>query len=511
MFNSDGGLVLPKATQDVHKRDSRQYKILIVDDEQSVHDVTLLALEDIVFNNKTLEIFHAYSASEAKELLQREKDIAVIFLDVVMETDSAGLDLVKIIREELQNKAVRIILRTGQPGHAPEDRIIIDYDINDYKSKAELTTQKLFTSLISALRTYSHLVQIEKNQNGLEKVLSSTYSIVKIKQIDDFISGLMEQVVSLIHENPTSHENEINAYIGFCKNENVIFTSGTGKYQDKDSRHILVQNMYADKISKIRKNEKIMIDEESILVYKKNDDDTALLLLLDGDIERIDTDSSLLDIFMRNAAITYHNILLTKNAKDTQKDTIFLLSEMAEQRSQETGKHVKRVAYYAKEIAEELNLSKKEIEEIVASAPMHDIGKIAISDRVLKKPGRLTDEEFEEMKTHATKGYELLKDSDKDIMLKAAIIAHEHHEKHDGTGYPRGLKGDEIHIFASIVGLCDVFDALSNPRVYKEAWSLEETFEYIESERGKQFNPKVLDAFFSRKENIIKIHTEQKD
>lgn len=511
MFDSSGDLSFKKSKSSSYQADGSQYKVLIVDDEQSVHDVTLLALEDIKFNGKTLNIMHAYSATQAKEILIQEKDIAVIFLDVVMETESAGLDLVKVIREDFKNSTVRIILRTGQPGQAPEEEVIVDYDINDYKNKTELTTQKLFSSLISALRSYSHLIKIEKNQKGLEKVLLSTSSIVKIKYIDDFISGLLEQVISLTYSKAASHADEIHAYIGFYKDDELIFTAGTGKYEDKDSRVALANESHGERIKRICRDEETIKEENDLLFFQKNDDNTALLLLLEGNISTIKIEGSLLEIFMKNAAITYDNLLLSKDIKESQKDTIFMLSEMAEQRSRETGKHVKRVAYIAREIGEELNLSRKEVEELFSGAPMHDVGKIAIRDGVLKKPGPLTDEEFEEMKLHTVRGYELLKGSDKELMIKASVIAYEHHEKWNGKGYPRGLAGENIHLFARIVGLCDVFDALSNPRVYKEAWSIESVLELIRKERGEHFDPKVVDAFFARLDNILKIHREYKD
>ena len=144
---------------------TEKYKVLVVDDETTVHEMTTLALKNIEFRNKGLEFLHAYSAKEAKEILENTPDVAVIFLDVIMETDTAGLDLVKVIREELRNTTVRIILRTGQPGMAPEEEVIVNYDINDYKDKTELTVQKLFSSLISALRSYSDLLKIQKNKH----------------------------------------------------------------------------------------------------------------------------------------------------------------------------------------------------------------------------------------------------------------------------------------------------------------------------------------------------------
>jgi CheY-like chemotaxis protein len=150
------------------------WRVLVVDDDADVHAVSRLILTKIVFKHRPVELLSAYSAAEARELLTREENIAVILLDVVMETEDAGLRLVKTIREELKNNEVRIILRTGQPGQAPEERVIIDYDINDYKAKNELTAQKLFTAVIAALRAYETIVSLNKTRRGLEKILHSS-------------------------------------------------------------------------------------------------------------------------------------------------------------------------------------------------------------------------------------------------------------------------------------------------------------------------------------------------
>lgn len=145
------------------------WKVLIVDDEPEVHAVTKLALSDFSFQGKNLEFISAYSGREAKEMLAKHTDAAIVLLDVVMESDDAGLLVARYIREELHNHYVRIILRTGQPGQAPERQVIVNYDINDYKSKTELTAQKLFTVVMSSLRSYRDILAIDHSRQGLEK------------------------------------------------------------------------------------------------------------------------------------------------------------------------------------------------------------------------------------------------------------------------------------------------------------------------------------------------------
>jgi response regulator RpfG family c-di-GMP phosphodiesterase len=196
---------------------------------------------------------------------------------------------------------------------------------------------------------------------------------------------------------------------------------------------------------------------------------------------------------------------------NTQKEIIYTMGEIAETRSKETGNHVKRVAEYSKILALKLGISDDEAEMLKLASPMHDIGKVGIPDNILNKPGKLTPEEFEIMKTHAQLGFDMLKHSSKAILQTAAIVSNEHHEKYNGKGYPRGLKGDDIHIFARITAVADVFDALGSHRVYKKAWEDEKIFELFNSEKGEHFDPKVIDAFFENIEEIKQIREQFKD
>ncbi len=196
---------------------------------------------------------------------------------------------------------------------------------------------------------------------------------------------------------------------------------------------------------------------------------------------------------------------------NTQKEIIYTMGEIAETRSKETGNHVKRVAEYSKILALKLGLSLENAEMLKLASPMHDIGKVGIPDEILNKPGKLTPDEFEIMKTHAQMGYDMLKHSNKPILQAAAIVSKEHHEKYNGKGYPRGLKGEDIHIFARITAVADVFDALGSDRVYKKAWEDEKIFELFNSEKGEHFDPKVITAFFDSLDEIKIIRERFKD
>jgi PAS domain S-box-containing protein len=195
----------------------------------------------------------------------------------------------------------------------------------------------------------------------------------------------------------------------------------------------------------------------------------------------------------------------------TQHEMLSLLGEVGETRSQETGNHVRRVAKFAKLLAELYGLEEEETRLLYSASPMHDIGKIGIPDAILLKPGKLEADEYEIMKTHSLIGYDILKNSNRPLLQAAAIVAREHHEKWDGSGYPNALRGDEIHIYGRITALADVFDALSCERVYKKAWPMDKIIDFVASERGKHFDPNLVDMFMAHIERFVEIAEAYKD
>ena len=202
---------------------------------------------------------------------------------------------------------------------------------------------------------------------------------------------------------------------------------------------------------------------------------------------------------------------LYKELDDTQREIIYKLGEIGECRSSETGQHVKRVAEYSKLIAHKIGLEDKDINKLFMASPMHDIGKVGIPDSILNKNGKLDPDEWEIMKTHAQIGYDILKTSKRDILQSAAIVSYSHHEKWDGSGYPLGLKGEEIHIFGRITAVADVFDALGSDRVYKKAWPLEKILELFKEEKGKHFDPNLIDVFLNNLNEFIEVKERYKD
>jgi putative nucleotidyltransferase with HDIG domain len=195
----------------------------------------------------------------------------------------------------------------------------------------------------------------------------------------------------------------------------------------------------------------------------------------------------------------------------TQKEVIFTMGAIGESRSKETGNHVKRVACYCELLAKYYGLDPETVDLVKEASPMHDIGKVATPDSILNKNSPLTNEERDIMRDHALLGYEMLKHSQRPLLKIAATIAYEHHEKYDGTGYPRGLKGEQISIYGRITALADVFDALGSDRCYKKAWEDEQIFALLKEQKGKHFDPKLVDIFFEHLDEFCAIRDRYKD
>jgi len=486
----------------------KKWKILIVDDETDVHDVTYMTLKRLMFDGRGTEFLNAYSAAEAKQVLHDHPDVAVILLDVVMENEDAGLSLIHYIRKEIKNAMVRIILRTGHPGQAPEESVTIDYDINDYREKTELTTERLRTAVVTALRSYRDLSIIDENRRDLKQIISSSTQIFRLQSLTKFANKVLEQLTALSCLQPYSHYKRLSSLIAQKKNDTeLLVLAATGRYQPLTGSLLLEQNnpeLWHTVQTACKQNTFVYYHNRLTLCCPGNWG-SENVIYLEGFGHLTEWELDLLEMFRLNVLIALDNIYLNKEIETTQKECLFTLGEIAESRSPETGNHVKRVGEAAKILALKFGLSEEEAELLRLAASMHDLGKLAIPESILNKPGTLTPEEFAIMKTHSEMGYEMLKKSKQSLFQIAALIAREHHENFDGTGYPRGLKGQEIHIYSRIVALADVFDALGNKRSYKSSWSNADIIDYIQEQNGKKFDPQLVSLFFSHLDEFIQV------
>lgn len=482
-----------------------KWKIIIVDDEPDIHQVTNLVLAGFRFEDSELELLHAYSAKEARVLLEEHQDIAVGFIDVVMETSDAGLNLIQFIRNEQQNNTMRLVLRTGQAGEAPEEQVIKDYDINDYKNKTELTAAKLRTLMYSTLRSYRDILIIEKHKQGLERIIAATINFLDCSSITEFASAVLAQVANVLGLD--------NNKIMCCAAVNIpskqvefklLAVSGVQANVTPHDSMKLPPDI-ARLFDEAHKTRSSIHDSEHFVGFFVNNSGLENLLYVSHEGDLSNTDHNILEFFTNNIAVAYDNIRMREVVENSQKELSYILGEAVEKRSKETGSHVKRVANFSYMLAHYYGVKPKLADKIKLASPLHDVGKIGIPDKILNKPGKLDPDEWAIMQTHAQLGFDILSQSQNEILQIGAVIAQQHHEKWDGSGYPSGLAGEDINIVGRIAALADVFDALASKRCYKPAWPMPKVVDLLKTERGKHFEPKLVDILLEHLDEFIAI------
>ena len=483
--------------------DQRLWRVLIVDDDVDVHAVTRLALRNVSFKGRELELFSAYSGAEGFQILRDTPDIALVLLDVVMETDDAGLILARRIREELGNQIVRVVLRTGQPGQAPEQRVIIEYDINDYKAKTELTTQKLFTTVISALRAYESLMMLERSRIGLGKILAGATNLYQVHSLREFASGVLNQVSAIL---------DVGADGVLCvmcdKAGLPTVIAATGNYAPlADEETMPPEHPLLPAIVKAFAEKHSQVEHPANVLFIRTQEARELCISVTPPWPLAPIQRDLLEVFCDRIAAAFDNLYMFTQLRRAQEATVIALADLAEFRDHGTGGHVRRVQNLSTQIAAAMKargcddpaLTPQLLDMIGLASILHDIGKVATPDQVLLKPGLHTPEERRVMEAHAEIGQAVLQRAAQMVdgvsyLTYGAEIAGGHHEHFDGRGYPGGLAGRAIPLAARIVAVVDVFDALLDRRPYKQSWSRADALAYVRERRGTQFDPEVIDA-----------------
>ena len=491
---------------------ARPWRILIADDEPDVHTVTRMLLKDFVFEGRGLEFLSAESAEQTRAIMRNTRDIAVVLLDVVMESEQAGLEVVRTIRHELGNTNVRIILRTGQPGYAPETQVVEEFDINDYREKTELTAQKLTTALMSALRAYRDIRNLDHSRRGLEQIVGSSAPLFEHQSIPRFAAAMLDQFKALLGQG--GRRLVISGFAALRTAKGLEGLAGIGVYAEWGSSLRLAEALpveLRERLAQATQERTPIFGARDIVACFPTSTGAVHLVYLESSQQFEDVDIRLLRVFAANIGVAFEKVCLNRELTETSSEIVQTLSDVVETRSVDTSRHTLRVGKTACLLGQKLGLPESSLNLLRLVAPMHDLGKVGIPDALLNKPGKLTAEEYACVKAHTTIGYNILRGSKRRLLTAAAQVCLQHHERWDGTGYPQGLKGTEIDIVARIVALADVFDAVSNDRPYKRRWPPEQVREYIASERGCQFDPDLVDLFLADFDAFVALEREERD
>lgn len=491
------------------------WKVLIVDDDEEIHQVTKLALANMRFAGRPLRFLDAYTGREGVALMRRNQDVAMVLMDVVMEDDDAGLRAIDRIRNELGNHQVRIVLRTGQPGQAPEHDVVTRYDINDYKEKTELTAKKLFTLTYTGLSLYQDLCSREQRQGYLRDVIRVSNTIFRRRTPTRLCKGILKELGDLLGAGREfgSTDGQAGAFaVSMVAGAASPIVAAIGCFRSNlgESLQEAVGSFAVAALERQDPDRRWQLRGETLTAQIRTEDGmTTAFYLKHADLQI--RDEEIVDLYFENAAIALNNAYLSQQIETTQKEMVLMLGEAIEKRSKETGNHVRRVGEIARMLAQLSGLSEEESTLLAIAAPLHDAGKIAIPDAILNKPGPHTEEETAVMRTHAEMGSNMFRNSGLPALQSAAVIAEQHHERWDGGGYPKQLKGSQIHIFGRITAIADVFDAMCSKRCYKEAWSVTRARAAINEERGGMFDPKLVDLFDRHFDQVLAIRQRYPD
>lgn len=295
-----------------HTHEFGFWNVLIVDDDEEIHTVTRLALSDLSLNDKKLKFFHAYSGAEALELIaEKGSSLAIILLDVVMESDDAGLMVAKKMREELKLVEPRIILRTGQPGYAPEESVIKEYDINDYKTKTELTRSKLVTTIIASLRSYQQILTINQSRQGLQKIISSAANLLEEHSVEGFCEGVVTQISSLIGLNAGGVVCARAGSVLDKDDDGVYVLGAAGEFAPYINEKL--ESLHDEKIvmfvSQCLKQKKHLFKGDcSVLYLNSSGYEAAVYLDVADEID--DIHQQLIEVFLSSISVGYENVNL---------------------------------------------------------------------------------------------------------------------------------------------------------------------------------------------------------
>jgi response regulator RpfG family c-di-GMP phosphodiesterase len=500
-----------------------KHRILVVDDEAVICEL----MTDIL-GEEGFDVLTANNGREALNLLQQDQDFVLLFTDIMMP-EMDGIELIRHARQLAPN--IVAIVMTGQAtvesARAAVKEGIYDYLVKPFTigeirmavsnalERARLTSENARLREITDLFNISEKIASMRDEDLLlSYVLDAALDRVGAEAGSVMIVSGNGETLEVAHSrglNPDSvkrvvhRDDSISGWV--AQNVRPLMVGEPGK--GIDIEHLSRKFQGGTFMS-------VPLERKSSTADPRVFDDQGLPKVMavlnatgkkNGEVFS-DTDLKALSIVANHAAAALENVRLIRDIEDNQREVVYTLGEIVETRSKETGQHVKRVAEYSRFLALRCGLLPAEAEVLRMASPLHDVGKVGIPDAILNKPGKLTAEEFEIMKTHAQLGYDMLKNSKGVVLRTASIVAYEHQEKFDGSGYPRGLKGKDIHIYGRITGVADVFDALGTERVYKRAWELDKILEYFREQRGRHFDPDLVDIFFECLDDLLRIRDQ---
>jgi PAS domain S-box-containing protein len=501
------------------------------EDSNVSHNVVLVE-RYVSSKAKTLSALTHLIKQTSKHLEEKNKSLSQ-FQNIIKESALYSLTDTKGIIKDVNERFIKLSGYTRDELIGKPHNIVRHEDVPSsvYEDMWKTIKQKQSWSGIvknrakdgSSYYVRSHVFPILNIDGDIVEYISIRDDITDEVERKQHLEGAVNELSEKTKEKEyllNQYEKIINLSSSFFRvdtNYNLIYVNNVfcdvyhctaEKMVQKNIADILESNFIKTHFNSIRKHLQEKGVWTGVVPFQRKD---KTIIYMDTSVNTIyDKNRNIVELMVVLHDIT-DLVVAQEEIMETQRDVVYTMGAIGETRSKETGNHVKRVAEYSKILALHYGLDENEAELLKMASPMHDIGKIGIPDDILNKPGKLTDNEWNIMKTHASLGYQMLKNSKREILQASAIVAHTHHEQWDGGGYPKGLKGEEIHIYGRITAIADVFDALGSDRCYKKAWEDEKIFELIKNGREKHFDPKLVDIFFKNLDIFLEIRSKFKD
>jgi len=510
------------------------WKVLVVDDEPAVHDVTALVLAGFMFEGRGIDMLHAFSGAEALTVFERTPDIAVALIDVRMEGDGDGLGLIRRLREQLGNRRVRIVLRTGWGDMQSERDIVVRYDINDYWHKTELSSQKLFSVVVTALRSYRDIVALERSQCGISRLLAASGALFQASSVDEFAETALRELADFLE----AGEQAAIYLIGLSGGSGKALPAGLSIVCSRGDRGAL-RGRWEPGLKRLNGSEQdCIVDHGLVLLHLPTRYFETHWICAETGPSESPPDPSLLELFRVKATAALNHLLHLEQTRSAQRQSLRLLArlesvallatnpgmspsgdesdsvllmlsiqaETAEWGESGALKHIERVGWFAGRLAELAGQAPDFCRAIARVAKFHDIGKLFANpsaSRAWHEANGLSQAVAAE---HCLLGGEFLRGIAGTTVSKVAHLAIEvamhHHEAWDGSGYPAGLSGSAIPLAARIVALVDFYDTSLGRMGEEGGCSAAEICSCLPSLAGRYFDPGLVDIFLARRDEF---------
>lgn len=470
-----------EASQQTTKLPTEYWKILIVDDEPEVHAVTKLALNDFNFLGRGLKFYSAFSGEEAKQLIDEHPDAAILLLDVVMETDDAGLQVARYIREQADNHFTRIILRTGQPGQAPERTVIVNYDINDYKSKTELTAQKLFTAVMSSLRSYRDIMSIDQSRRGLEKIISAAANLYTLQPMNSFVDGLVQQLSWVIGGAKQTLYATSNDE-GSSYDVLAAYGEGSGVCVGQTLRSVIPSKALAE-LEHVIVNHGSYYGDDFVLLYCRSHCRSHGSVLFIGGLSRTLTadDQHVLQLFSENVQLAQDNVVCLEDSDQ-------FLARLADQLMLHYASHFNGILEQNSDVRLAYAVAQKvAVEDAETTALAWSL--FAQARPLLNCASDAAAAVETTCQQRVARSLRALEHGEHEATQSAHRALIERLERWDGLGLPEGKQGSDIAISTQVLLLTEqLLDW------WESGISDSDIAVRLKDERGRYYSPKFLDV-----------------